>query len=1073
MSKKVYSAFLWGMLLAAFTSQLVAQLGTQGAIVGVVTDASDAVISGAVVTVQNVETGLKLATGTNEAGIFEVLALPVGYYSVTVTYKGFRTWTVERTQLTVGERKRLSPKLEVGEVAERVHVEASTELVQTERGAVDAVVEQRQIRDLPLNGRNPVELVSLVPGVRFVGRGGQDRESTVQGNGNRSDGTEFQIDGLAANQALDERGAGIPNVDTIAEFKVETSNFGAENGRHALQVLMVTKSGTNGLHGTAWEFLRNEKLDAFNTFAKLPGARKPKLTQNQFGFSVGGPIIKNRTHFFGAYEGTRIRQANIYNSTVPTLAQRNGDFSATGRTVRDPLTGQPFPGNMIPRNRFSGAAVFFFPYLLEPNSVPSNFRGTAPRSNTVNEYTARIDHQITGKQRVFWRGIWVRDDAVTPDYSPAVIDVRHTPQHNLGVDYTYVITPGTLLSVDAGTMSSVINRNCDCVGKENLTQQAGIQGFPTAGREGSQGLPNSVGITGYTGFSTPFGVPYRLWWTTAGGKASLNLIRGAHTINIGYQFHHLTTFARHSSGFARGSFTFNGQYTGDGFGDYLLGLVQGTLRNYPLQTFGTKDAPYSAPFFQDYWKVTRNLTVNLGVRLDYWHEKDISRGNAATFDIKAGRIIAGEDKNGKVDLAAQPVAQFLARATEGLWIPASEAKVPRGLFEASGFLSPRLGMAWRVKGTNDLVIRGGYGIFASSFPANRSASAIIGPPYWTWESQVFSTASLQRWETAWPDDPRSFIAPQVIAPVVDLGPQKTHEWNISVQKALPFDSAVTLSYVANRSVDAITGFRYNDLPPGQYANLQNARPYPRLGDGYVYLNQGETWYNSVQVKMERRFSRGFSYTLSYAFGKLLMNDTETEHTGTPEPFAPAGYNRGRSDLDRTHIFGLNGIWEIPFGRQRAYGENVHPVINGILGGWQLNGIYLIQSGAPLRFIAPGATLGNGRNSRANALRDPKISDPTAGRWFDPAALAVPAPYTFGNSGIGLMDGPGRHSFDVGLTKNFYVTEARFLQFRWEMFNAPNHVNLSNPTTTINLATTGQIFSAGAARQMQFGLKLIF
>src|SRR5262249_5208819 len=256
MIQRVIQTALCALIFALTVAGLWAQLGTQGAIVGVVTDAADAAVPGAAVSVENLETGLKRSVVTNDAGIFELLALPVGYYSVTVTYKGFRTWALDRTMLTVGERKRLSPKLELGEVAERVHVQASVELVQTERATVDAVVEQRQIRDLPLNGRNPVELVNLVPGVRFIGRGAADRDSTVQGNGNRSDGTEFQIDGLAANQALDEHGSGIPNVDTIAEFKVETSNFGAENGRHALQVLMVTKSGTNNLHGTLWEFLR-------------------------------------------------------------------------------------------------------------------------------------------------------------------------------------------------------------------------------------------------------------------------------------------------------------------------------------------------------------------------------------------------------------------------------------------------------------------------------------------------------------------------------------------------------------------------------------------------------------------------------------------------------------------------------------------------------------------------------------------------------------------------------------------------------------------------------------------------
>jgi hypothetical protein len=1065
---------LWIILCAGIVTgpAAFAQLGTQAAIVGVVTDQADAVVSAATVTVTNLDTGLKEITTTNGSGIFEVPAVPPGYYAITVTQAGFRTWSLGRVQLTVGERRRISPQLQIGEVVEKVQVDAAVELVQTERGAVESVVEQRQIRDLPLNGRNPVELVNLVPGVRFVGRGANDRESTVQGNGTRSEGTEFQIDGMNANQALDERGAGFSNVDTIAEFKVETSNFGAENGRHSMQVLMVTKSGSNALHGTVWEFLRNEKLDAFNTFAKLPGAKKPKFAQNQFGTSIGGPVIKNKTHFFFAYEGTRLRRATIYNSAVATPAMRNGDFTATGKTIRDPQTGQPFPGNIIPRARFSPAAQFFYPYLLDANSG-AFFRGTAPISNTVNEYTTRIDHQFTSNQRVFFRGVWIRDDGSTPDYSPAVVGVRHTPQANLGVEYTNTITPTTLFSVSVGTMSSTININCACVGKDNLTDMAGIQGFPTAGREGSQGLPNSVGIAGYTGFSTPFGVPYKIWWTTAGGKASLALIRGSHTINIGYQYHHLTTFGRHSSGFARGSFTFNGQYTNDGFADYLLGLVQTTSRNYPLQTFGTNDAPYSAPYIQDYWKITRNITVNLGLRYDYWHAKDTVRGNAATFDIKRGVIIAGEDKNGKVDLAAQPVAKFLAAATAGQWITATAAGAPHGLFAANGFLSPRIGAAWRVRGTNDLVVRGGYGIFTNSFPANRSASAIIGPPYWTWETQVFAANTQQKWETAWPADPRSFIAPQVIAPVVDLKAQKTHQWNISIQKTLPMSSAITVSYVGNRIVDAMTGYLYNEVPPGSYPNLQAARPYPLLGTGYVYLNQGSTWYNSAQVKLERRFTKGFSYTFAYAFSKLLMNDTETEHTGTPEPFAPAGYNRGRSDLDRTHILALNGVWEIPFGRGKGYGSSLPGPVNAMLGGWQLNGIYLFQSGAPLRITAPNATLGNGRNSRANALRDPRLSDPSANLWFDPTALASPAPFAFGNSGIGLLDGPGSHTLAGGLTKNFHFTEARYLQFRWEMFNATNHVNLGNPSTTINQPTTGRILSAGSARQMQVGLKFIF
>ena len=1062
------------LFLLLATLPMFAQLGTQGAILGVVTDPTGAVISGAEVTVTNIDTGLKRNAVTNDGGIFEVLALPIGSYSVSVGMKGFRTWSLDRTQLTVGERKRLSPKLEVGDVSDRVTVETTVELVQTERGAVDSVVEQRQIRDLPLNGRNPVELVNLIPGVRFLGRGATDRDSSVQGNGNRSDGTEFQIDGLAANAGLDERGVGIPNVDTIAEFKVETSNFGAENGRHALQVLMVTKSGTNEFHGTVWEFLRNEKLDSFNTFAKLPGARKPKLSQNQFGFSVGGPIIKNKTHFFGAFEGTRIRRATIYNSLVPSLAQRNGDFSALPRALRDPVANAPFPNNQIPATRVSSAAKFFFPNLLTPNSGVDRFRTTAPTTNDVNEYTIRIDHQINSKQRIYGRGIVIRDKGNTPNYSPAVVNLRETPQQNLGISYSNTISANTLLTVDMGTMQSVINQNCVCVGGENLTDRAGIRGFPTEGRGASVGLPNSIAIAGYTGLGTPFGVPYRLWWTTAGGKASLNMIRGSHTINAGYQFHHLTTFGRHSSGFARGAFTFNAQYTSDGFGDYMLGLLQTSSRNYPLQTFGTKDAPYSAPYVQDYWKVTRNLTLNFGLRYDYWHDKDLVRGNAATFDRKRGKIIAGVDKNGKVDLGAQPVSPFLAAATVGQWIPATDVGAPHGLFAGNGYLSPRLGFAWRVHDSNDLVIRGGYGIFASSFPANRSASAIIGPPYWTWETQIYGATTLQPWETAWPADPRSFITPSVVAPDIYLKAQKTHQWNFSIQKTLPMQAALTVSYVGNKSVDAITQEIFNEVAPGVYPNLQNARPYPLLAGGSgLYTNTGKTWYNSFQAKVERRFVKGLSTTMAYSYSKLLLDGTSTEHTSVLEPFAPQGYNRGRSDLDRTHLLAWNFVWEIPFGRGRAHGSSLHPVLNAVLGGWQANGIYLFQSGAPLTFLVPGATLGNGRNTRANVSSKPSLDNPTPERYFDTTALSAPPATRFGGAALGLIDGPARHTIDTGLTKNFNVTESRYLQFRWEMFNAPNHVNYGNPNTTLNQPTTGRILGAGGAREMQMGLKFIF
>ena len=1057
---------------------LAAQVGTEASILGVVTDASGALVPGAEVSVKNLESGLQKTAVTDESGNFTVMALPIGPYSVSVGARGFKTWTLEKTELIVGERKRLSPVLEVGQVSEQVTISSTVELMQTEKSSVEAVVQEKQIRDLPLNGRNVVQLVSLVPGMRYLGKGGWELGSTVQGLGHRTDQTEFQLDGVTANSGMDETGMGIPNVDTIAEFNVQSASFSAEHGRMPLQVLIATKSGTNEFHGTLWEFVRNEKLDAFHTFAKRPGARKPKLAHNQFGGTFGGPIIRNKTHFFGSYEGTTIRQESVYNSTVVSPAMLNGDFSALTKVIRDPTTAQPFPGNLIPPGRISGASKFFFPYILGPNSTDGRFRANAGNPTTTHEFTGRIDHQITGKQRVYGRWITIKTTAQPPGYKPDVYQLREYLQHNVSANYTYTLNPTTLFTLSAGYLWHSADFTSPVAGKENMSEKAGIQGIVTAGREAFVGLP-SVAFSGYTGFAAPWGVPGRLWFNAENGKAAINLIRGGHTLNFGYELNLRSTRGRHGSHSVRGNFTFNGQYTSDGFADYLLGLVASSMRNYPIDTFGMSDSPYSGLYAQDFWRIHPNLTLNLGVRYDYWHEKAFTNGNGATFDPRIGKGLSGEDKNGKVNLGAQPTAKYLAEATKDLWVPASQAGAPPGLFQGTGMVTPRVGIAWRPLGKNDLVVRAGYGLFVSSLRGNATGSMIVGPPYWSIEQRILSPSALQRWETVWPVDPSAWQTPGY-SEAVDwkLDPTKAHEFNISVQKGLPFKSAITLSFVGTRGYDEIQKIAINEVPPGRYADLQAAKPYPKLGPIYIFQNNitrgGESWYNALQAKLERRFTDGLSYTLAYAYSKNLGDYIGGGGYGTMiPPFAPSRYLRGRLDIDRTHVLALNSVYELPFGRGRKYASRLHPVANAVLGGWQLSGIYSFSSGAPLNFNVPGSTLGNGWGTRANLAGNIRVPNPSPGGWFDPAGLAAPPLYTWGNTGIGLIDGPGAHSIDTALMKNFFLTESRYFQFRWEMFNMPNHVNFSSPDTNIGLATTGKIFGAGGARSMQLGLKLIF
>jgi len=1075
MKKRVGYLALASLALTLFFlvpgSVLLAQVGTEGSILGVVTDPSGAVIAGAEVTVTNLDTGLKKTATTNTGGNFEILALPRGPYSVAASFRGFKSWILEKTELNIGERKRMSPVLEVGEITDKITVEAQAELIQTEKGSVENLVEEKAIRELPLNGRSPIGLVGLVPGMRVVELNGSFLGmSKVQGVGQRDDQTEFQLDGVSSTDFVDKGAIAFPSIETIAEFSVQTSNFTAENGSAPLQVLTATRAGTNVFHGSAWEFIRNDALDARNTFANS----KPKLRQNQFGAVFGGPIVQDRTHFFGSYEGTRTRRDRIFNSQTPALAMFQGDFSSLSSSIRDPLTGQPFPGNVIPADRISSASKFFFPYILKPNAPGNLFRGIAPNPTDTGNYSLRVDQQITANQRLFGRLVMIRNSVTSPGYSPDVARDTKTLHYNAALSYSWNLNPTTLLTASAGYIRSLNKYRNNVTGIENLTQQAGIQGFGISPFLPASvvGLPG-VSFSGYTGFGSTGEDPgqHQLWSENA--KVGMNLIRAAHSISFGYQYAdgHGSIFSGECC--SRGIFDFNSQYTGDGFADYLLGLLSSATRSLPTAAWGHANSPYSALYFQDFWKLSPNLTVNLGVRYDYWHQKAFVRGNGITFDRKRGKVVAGELKNGTVDLTSQPISRFLAEATKGLWISATEAGLPQGLFVARGILTPRLGIAWSPFASKDLVVRGGYGLFPSIYRDNITASAIVGPPFFTYEGPVWSASQFQRWETAFSNDRTEFIAPLAYAAEPDLPNVKSHQWNVSIQKSLPKDSALTVSYVGNRSLDLVTLSDFNAVAPGQYPDLQSALPYPVFGALGIYTNLGDSSYHALQTRLERRFSDGLSFQLSYAFSKHI-GEAEGNVWDTPTPFAPKGYNRGRSSLDRTHLLTVNGVWEVPLGHRRKYLNTLHPVANGILGGWQFSSIYSFSSGMPLSFGVPGATLGNGTSTRPNlAGSNLKLSNPSAELWFNPSALAAPPLYTFGNSGKGILDGPGAQLLDTALSKNFYIRETKYLQFRWEMFNALNRVNLGNPVVSIGQSTTGQIFSAGAARSMQFALKFVF
>ena len=1059
-----------GILLLGITLALHAQTGTEGSILGTVNDSSGAVIPAAQVVVINLDTGIRSEVSTNESGYFQILGLPRGYYTVTVSHPGFSTWQLKRMELTVGQIERVTPVLSVGQTRQEVTVKSAAELVQTEQSSVESGIEQKTIQDLPINGRDSIEMVRLTPGMLYLGVSSNMIVHGVQGFGAHSDATQFSVDGVSANEPSTEQGMTFPNLESVAQFRVQTFNFSAENGRQPLQVIMTTRSGTNQFHGSLWDFLRNDALDAREFFN---GVKAP-LKRNQFGFTFGGPVRRNRTFFFTSLEENIQHSTGLATHATIDPKFLNGDFSSLTKKVINPYTGKPFTNNQIPSSMFSSASTFFFPSIQLPNQPNNRWQYLFPTPDDNSNFVLRLDHSLTESQRLSFRWIRVGDTQTNYGYSPAVFSTQRIVQHNLGVHYDLVINPTTLLTAVAGFLHPESTSTSPLVGKENLTAEAGIQGFSTSLIGGAIGLP-TVAFTGYTGFSYPTLVPSSFKREILDGTVALKLVRNRHTISFGTEYLDNRTLVHHSSSDPRGTFTFNGQYTGNGFADYLLGLVSSVRANLPLADFGIAHDPYSAFYVEDNWRALPNLTLNLGLRYDQWWQKAFVRGCGATFDPSIGKAVAGEKSAGVMDLNCQPVAPFLAQATAGMWVAASQAQVPPGLFERSGFIAPRIGLAWRPTGSTDFVVRAAYGIFTSSYNGNVTGSAIIGPPYWLSEQESFAKASLQRWETAFPASPSQFVAPSVAAAVYNIKPMKTQEWNFSIEKALPaLKSALTLSYVGNRGNDLIGFDHINTAPPGKYTNLQAALPWPKFGNINLYSNLGNSWYNALMVQFSRRFAEGLSYDVNYTYASDIGENADAT-AGAVFPWMPGGYNRGLSSWDRRHILNMNFIYQLPFGKGRRYGSQLHGVQDAVLGGWQVAGIYRFTSGDPLTLTCPGSTLGNGVNARPNLIGNPTLSNHGANLWYNPAAFQCPAPYTFGTSGVGILFGPAAQTLDTNLMKNFYFSSdgGRYLQFRWQMYNALNHRNLADPATTIGISTTGEILGAGDPRKMELALKLIF
>lgn len=1074
-SCKLFFAFL----LATVT--LFGQVGTQATITGIVSDPSGARVSNAVVIASNLSTGAVSRQQTGRDGEFTILALPIGSYRLTVEASGFKHWENSNVQLTVGSQVRIEPVLELGGATETVSVQSTSSALQTESATLETVVQMDQIRQLPLATRNPLALVGLVPGMNYQGtsNGPGMRVTTVQGNGLRNDKTNFQLDGVTSNDGSAEGGTAVPNVDSIAEFSVQTIDSGAEAGRSPSQVIIVTKGGTNSFHGSAFEFLQNDILNAYNAFADKTKP-KPRVRYNLLGGTLGGPVYRNKTFFFGSFQATIIRNAQLLNeAAIPTAFIPTGsggaDFSSWPTPIKDPATGLPFANNQIPASRIDAAAKYFLPILVTPNSSGNRYIANANTYDKTYEYLGRVDHQITSNQRIYGRYFYLQEPTTQAGYraDPSTYGLNTLRQHGLAVNYTWTMTPKTLLTVTGGFMRSKDEYSNPALGKQNDAELAGILGIPSAGREKWIGPPD-IGISGYQGvsFAGGYGVPGGQRNGQYTGKVSIDRIEGAHTFKVGFDFGNRQAFGGHGSAAARGSFGFNGQYTGNAFADYLLGYTNTSSLNDPLTLFGEEKSPFFGIYAKDTWKVRSNLTVDLGVRYDRYLARGCYKYLCSIWNPTDNKVVVAVDETGKPNFSTFSTSAALAAQTAGLWETSTQANYPNGLYEPNGNWQPRLGVTYRPFGGNDIVLRAGYGTYYNNFTGNRGAS-LINMPTWTVYNQNFSAASLNKWENVWAAGPNTASNFAVYSPLVDIKPAETREFNVSAQVPVFAKTALTISYVATRVPNEISGQERNVATVGFHANLQADQPFPRFSSIHTYGNQGRFWYNGLQVYVERRFTGGLAYTFAYAFSKSMDENVGEGEFDALLAYSPAWYNRHRSINDYRHIQAATLVWDVPYGHGRHFGGSSNRFVDAIVGGWQASIYERARSGQPLTISNTNGNLGNSQSSRANLIGNPNVSNPSASRWFNPASFA-PAPlYTFGNSNVGDVNGPGFFNVDTALMKRAYLSEARYFEFRWEAFNAINRTNLNNPTQNVNDVNLGKIFGSQAARTMQFGLKFLF
>lgn len=1129
------------LLAASFSLALFAQRDL-ATIVGTITDPTGGAVPNAKITLTETATSVKYELETSGSGDYVRPALKPGVYSIEVTAPGFKRTVQEGVILTAGDRTAINVQLQVGDVGQSIEVSAEAPVLQTESPVLGHDLNTKAVTELPVGGQRIFTFLARVtPGVVPAEGGARDEAGGgFSANGVRSNGqNNFLLNGVDNNvnviDFLNQTSFVVgPALDAIGEMRIMTNGYGAEYGRGAGGVVDVTlKSGTNQLHGSAWEYLQNNALDANRWENNRNGTPIGPFRQNQFGVSAGGPILKNKLFIFGDYQGTRISStggayANLGTSssfTIPTAAMKNGDFSSLlgpaveGTSVPqgqifDPLSGgtrTPFPNNQIPSSRFDPAAqkiMALFPNTNAPivqGGIPVNdyFTTTSGTWNT-DQGDTRVDYHLSDKDSIFGSLSWADTNKFNGQPLPGALDATYFNSNaevdlsrNAMISHTRVWSP-SILSETRVAFTRLVTSRVQADPNTDQFAAFGIGGYnPTTTLNG--GLP-SVNVGRYSGFGASDWLPSKEYNNVWDFIENVSITKGSHAMKFGAEFrpigfpffqvpspHGDLTFSQNSTSYASHAGGIN-NLTGDEMASFLLGTIyQGQIST---NNFISSQKRAYAFYGQDDWKVNSKLTVNIGLRYELFSPIDEKFGRQSTFDFNnlTLYIPKGKDQNA-------PLPPNFATAFPQVKV--SRGAVPSTLIPWDKFdFGPRIGIAYQL--TQKTVVRIGYGIFyggeenqggypnrGEAVPFNETVNLDRGSATDFAPSPYFTTLSA-----GFPSNVFALPAPVSFRAVEqNFRNPLVHKWNVAVQRDLGHNIGLELSYVGNHQAHQVDNPDPNAalINPNPNIPSNTLRPYPNIGGIADTASFGFGNYDGLETKIEKKYSSGLqflgSYTWGHAFSTTGTTLTGSSNFGAIDPHnESAAYSSAAWDIRHSVVISAN--YELPFGKGKLFGSNWNRLTDSLLGNWQFNTIGTFRTGPP---ISLGTTncVGTWGHCGPDVVpgKDPKNAPPGGRRpaeWFDTSAVTFPhvLPNGFGtpgNLGLQALNRPGQRSVDVSLFKAFPITERIAVQFRAEAFNLANTPQWGEPNSQQGNPAFGQITStqSGTERHVQFALRVSF